>query len=93
MANGKAIDDIASILGKEVDAKKLQGISTSILSQNKLLGDAITNLSNDEKTVLVQYLGLYNIMKTNQQQYQQAINGFLQQSVLGNGQIMLFGLN
>lgn len=82
MSRGEAIGDIASILGKSVDESKIQALATSILTQKKLVADAIANLNADEKMVLVQYLSLYNMMKTNNQQYQQVVGSFLQQSVL-----------
>ncbi len=93
MINGEAVSDVATVLGKDVDITKIRGIASSVLSQKKLNVDVIAPLNEDERTVLVQYLSLYNMMKTNPQQYQQVMISLLQQSVLGNSQIMLFKLN
>lgn len=93
MNNGQAIDDIADIYGKRGDVQKIQSTATSILSQKKLDATQISSLTADEKAILVQYLSLYNLMKSNMGQYQQYVSNLLQQSILGNSQIMLFELN
>lgn len=93
MANGGALSDIADILGKNVDVNKLQGIANNIITQRRVTEDVMKNLSADEKNVLVQYLSLQNLMRSNPQQYQQYVASVLQNSILGSSQIMMFKLN
>ena len=93
MLSGRAVGDIADMLGKDVDQQKIQKMAGVILGGTQIDREAIAALNNDEKTVLVQYLSLYNLMKNNKQQYQQYMNTMLQQSVLGNSQLILFELN
>lgn len=93
MINGEAITDLADMLGKGIDVAKVKATANTILTQKKLAPESMKNLTNDEKTVLVQYLSLYNLMKTNSAQYQQYISSLIQQSVLGNSQLMVFKLN
>lgn len=93
MMNKDGLSDVADILGRSVDVDKIWGVASTILSQKKLNVDVTSALNDDERMVLVQYLSLYNMMKTNVQQYQQVVGSLLQQSVLGNSQVMLFKLN
>lgn len=57
--NGQGIGDIANILGKNIDEEKLLPFVSSFLSGKPV---AVTNLSQDERLVLAQYLGLYNLL-------------------------------
>lgn len=90
MLDGSALSDLADILGKKVDSDKLQALAKNILVQKKLVPEDMDSLSADDRVVLVQYLSMYNLMKSNPQQYQQVLNSVIQQSILGNSQILLF---
>lgn len=90
MVNGEAIQDIADMFGKQIRPEVVFPAASAILAQNKISPDALTGTTRDEKEVLVQYLSLYNMMKTNVAQYQQSASAILQQSILGNSQIIVF---
>ena len=61
------------MFGKDVDTANLQRIARTILVQNKITPELMKDLNEDDKFVLVQYLSLYNLMKSNPQQFQQTI--------------------
>jgi len=54
----------------------------------------IANLTQDERFILAQFLGLYNIVKSgNQQQIQEVVNSILGQSLGGSSQLIILELN
>jgi hypothetical protein len=50
-------------------------------------------LSQDERLILTQYLGLVNLFKSNATQYQEFVNNILGQSLGGGSQLIVFELN
>lgn len=82
MINMKAVEDLATIFGKDVDIAKIQSVSKVVLANNKAAPELLKDLSQDDRSILVQYLTLYNLLKTNNQQYQQYVSNIMQQSVL-----------
>lgn len=79
MGNGLAIGDIADIIGKTIDEQKLLQVAQSVIngSSPSTLTQAIDALTQDERTILVQYLNLYTMLRQDNQQYMQALNQLL----------------
>jgi len=50
-------------------------------------------LSQDERLILTQYMGLVNLLKANNPQYQEFVNSILGQSLGGGSQLIVFELN
>ncbi|MFZ2150417.1 MAG: hypothetical protein WAZ12_04565 [Candidatus Absconditicoccaceae bacterium] len=94
--NGEAIGDIADIMGKQIDENKLLPIAQSYIEKQETPEQTqakIKELNQDERNVLGQYLGLYNILQAgNQEQYGQALNSLLGQSLGGGSQLIVFQL-
>ena len=53
----------------------------------------IETLSQDERLILLQYVGLVNLVKANNPQYQEFVNNILSQSLGGGSQLIVFELN
>jgi len=54
----------------------------------------IENLTQDERFILAQYLGLFNIVKSgDQEQIQGIVNNILGQSLGGSSQLIILELN
>lgn len=79
MGNGLAIGDIADIIGKTIDEQKLLQIAQAVINRSDpaTLTQAIDGLTQDERTILVQYLNLYTMLRQDNQQYTQALNQLL----------------
>lgn len=96
MMNGQAIWDLADIIWKEVDEAKLLSIAQVYIQQKALTEDLqneISKLSQDERSVLSQYLWIYNILQAwNQDQYSQTLNSLLWQSLGWGSQLIVFEL-
>jgi hypothetical protein len=54
---------------------------------------AVEWLSQDERLVLTQYLGLYNLLKAGNPQYAEFLNSIIGQSLGGGSQLIIFELN
>jgi len=96
IANGEAVGDIADVYGKTVDELNILMAAQMIL-EGQWLSQEITKtiewLSQDERIVLVQYLGLVNLIKTNATQYQESLNNIIGQSLGWGSQLIVFELN
>ncbi len=96
IGNGLVIGDIADVYGKIVDENKIFMAAQSVVSQqwaSEQLSATIEKLSQDERLILMQYLGLVNLAKTNSPQYQEFLNSILGQSLWGGSQLIVFELN
>jgi hypothetical protein len=96
ISNGLAIGDIADVYGKIVDEAKIMNVAQAILAQqwaSAELSTTIEGLSQDERLILVQFLGLINLAKSNTTQYQEFVNNILSQSLGGGSQLIVFELN
>lgn len=77
MANGDALEDIADVFGKDIDAMKLKTIAGTLSSAGQL--DALSvaqhtkNLNQDERLILGQYLNLLQLLKSNKAQFDQSV--------------------
>lgn len=94
--NGKVIGDIADVYGKVVDENKIFTVAQSVLAQQETtdtLKATIETLSQDERLILMQYLGVMNLAKSNTTQYQDFLNNIIGQSLGGGSQLIVFELN
>lgn len=91
MANGLAIGDIADIIGKIINEQTVLQVAQAVIngSNPSTLTQAIDALTQDERLVLVQYLNLYTMLRQDNQQYMQALNQLLWQSVGWWSQIII----
>ncbi|UFX83274.1 hypothetical protein [Candidatus Absconditicoccus praedator] len=87
-----AISDIASILGKQVDSQEVASLANSIMEGAHFGIASIENLDYEERNVLTEYLGLIELMETNQHNYSQAIHGLVNRSISGSSQIITLGV-
>jgi hypothetical protein len=93
IANGDAIEDIADIYGKLVDAKKLKTIATQITSwplDASNISKNTTDLSQDERLILSQYIQLSQLLKSNKNQFDQSIANLISQSIWWSSQLIVF---
>ena len=93
--DGQVIGDIADVYGKTVDENKIFSTAQIILAQQWTSPDlekTIEWLSQDERLILMQYLGLVNLLKANNPQYQEYVNNILGQSLGGGSQLIVFEL-
>ena len=84
--NGEVIGDIADVYGKTIDAAKVFTLAQQLLAQQATpdtLKTSIDALSQDERLILTQYMGLVNLLKANNPQYQDFVNSILSQSLGG----------
>ncbi len=97
IANGEVISDIADVYGKTIDASKVFILAQQLLAQQWAAPDALKTsidaLSQDERLILTQYMGLVNLLKANNPQYQDFVNSILSQSLGGWSQLIVFELN
>ena len=94
--NGQVIGDIADVFGKNVDESKVFATAETIIAQwggSEELQTTIETLSQDERLILLQYVGLVNLVKANNPQYQEFVNNILSQSLGGGSQLIVFELN
>lgn len=94
IGNGQAVGDVADVFGKIIDEKKVltavqQVAGNTDPTKTTAIVDALTQ---DERFVLAQYLGLYNLLRQNSPQFQEAVNQILSQSVSGSSQVIIFEL-
>ena len=97
IANGEVIGDIADVYGKTINASKVFTLAQQLLAQQWTAPDelktSIAALSQDERLILTQYMGLINLLKANNPQYQDFVNSILNQSLGGWSQLIVFELN
>lgn len=96
VSDGKAIGDIADVYGKIIDEQKVLTIAQKILAQQNTPDELTKNvelLSQDERLILTQYVGLVNLLKANNPQFQQFVNSIIEQSLGGWSQLIVFELN
>ncbi len=80
--------DLADIVGKDVDVAKLAAVAQKVSDPS--IVSQIKELSQDERYVLVNYLNIVSISKSNPQDYQQQLVNLLQQSIGGGSQLIVF---
>lgn len=97
IGNGKVIGDIADVFGKTIDASKVYTTAQKLIAQQSAapeeLKTVIATLSQDERLILTQYVGLVNLLKANNPQYQEFVNNILSQSLGWGSQLIVFELN
>jgi len=94
--NWEAISDISDIMWKNIDETKLLPIAQAYIEKQgtpEEMQTKVKELNQDERNVLGQYLGLYNILQSgNQEQYWQILNNLLWQSLWWWSQLIVFQL-
>lgn len=93
--NGQAIGDIADVFGKTIDELNLLAVTQQVIAAGNnptKVTPIIDTLTQDERFVLAQYLGLYNLLRQNSPQFQQVLNQILGQSVTWSSQVIIFEL-
>ncbi len=96
VADGQAIGDIADVYGKIVDEDKILITAQKVLESqgaSQELSATIEGLSQDERLILMQYLGVVNLLKSNSPQYQEFLNNLISQSLGWWSQLIVFELN
>ena len=88
---GQGIEEIASILGSDIDVANIYAILPTVLEGN---ATGIAELTQAEKIVLAQYLNLYHgFADTNRQtQANEFLQSLLMTSIGNSSQIMAFEL-
>ncbi len=83
--------DIANILGKQVDEKKLNLLLKEVASGKQ---PNIINLSQDERLILAQYYGILKLLTTPQakEQAESILTQLFQNSLFGSSQLISFEL-
>ncbi|MEI8091070.1 MAG: hypothetical protein WCG98_02205 [bacterium] len=83
VSNGEAIGDIADIYGKTIDEGKILQLAVTLIEgkDTSTAEASIQALTQDERLVLLQYLGLVNLLKAGNTQYQEYVNNLLSQSL------------
>lgn len=93
MLSGEGIGDIANIMGKKVDEKKLFAVFENILKRNP---QGLDQLSQEEKMVFAQYFALFRLMvapsSEMKNQAQLALSKVFQSSLFGSSQIITLEL-
>ncbi len=95
IANGQAVGDIADVFGKIIDEGKVLAATQQALNAQRnpaQLAEVVSGLTQDERFILSQYLGIYNMLRQNSPQFGETINQILSQSVAGSSQIIVFEL-
>jgi hypothetical protein len=86
---GQGIEEIALILGQEVDVNKIAAVIPTFLQGNP---EGISELTQAERTVLIQYLNLYQGFSNNNPQAQEMLQNLLMNSIGSSSQVMAFEL-
>ena len=96
MKTADALGDLADVMGVTIDESKLKNVAIGILGTPKnddaTIQQNISQLTNDERMVLSQYLGAMQAMTSSPTQFQNFIQSLLGQSIGGSSQIMIFEL-
>jgi hypothetical protein len=84
------LEEIASILGSEADLEKVYAVLPQVIKGDP---SGIKELSQAEKTVLIQYLNLYqSFSNNNTTQGQEILQNLLMNSIGSSSQVMAFEL-
>ena len=94
ISDGLAIWDIADVLGKNIDEAKVMNAAKALIN-NSIKDEAglatlVTPLTQDERYILAQYVGIYKMASGDQTQFQQAISSVISQSLGSSSQLMTF---
>lgn len=84
ISNGKVIGDIADVYGKTIDENKVLNAANIVLTQQGATEEVtkyVGELTQDERLILMQYLGLRNVATSNSTQYQEYLNSIIGQSL------------
>lgn len=95
IGNGQGIWDVADVFGKTIDEQKVLDATQKVLATQgnpTQVQGIVDPLTQDERFVLAQYLGLYNLLRQNSPQFQETVNQILWQSVSGSSQVIVFEL-
>lgn len=88
--------DLANVFGKSVSQEKISSLLNKLMQWNITTQDMIsanTEMTDDERFVIWQYLQLVQLQKSgNHEQMQTVLNSILQQSLAGGSQVMTFEL-
>ena len=94
MQNWMGIGDLADVLGKDIDeskvAKAVATLATNTLQDETAFKAFTKDLSQDERYVLTQYVGISRMAQSSPEQFQQAVNNIISQSLGGSSQLMTF---
>lgn len=95
LSDGSAIGDIADVYGKTIDEGKVMQAALMLIQQKDMTQAQalITTLTQDERLILAQYVGLVNLANAQNTQYQEYLNSLMGQSLGGGSQLMVFELN
>jgi hypothetical protein len=86
---GQGVEEIASILGLEIDTQKVYEVIPQVIKGSP---EGVQNLTQAERTVLIQYLNLYQSFSTNNAQGQEILQNLLMNSIGSSSQVMAFEL-
>ncbi|MDR2541769.1 MAG: hypothetical protein LBD11_08800 [Candidatus Peribacteria bacterium] len=90
---GVGFEEIASVYGLEIDTQKVARVAVQVSQKNT---EGIAELTQNERTVLIQYLNLFQAFSSSntqiQNQGQQMLQNILMTSVTNSSQVMLFEL-
>jgi hypothetical protein len=94
LLNGEAVGDIADVYGKTVDETKILDVAVSLIKQTNMdqVQAKIQNLTQDERMILTQYVGLVNLLSAKNPQYQDYVQNLMSQSLGGGSQLVVFEL-
>jgi hypothetical protein len=95
LSNGQAIGDIADIFGKIIDENATLWAVQQVLNaqgNQQQIQEAIAVLTQDERFVAAQYLGLYNLLRQNDPQFSGIFNNIVSQGVAWGSQLIVFEL-
>jgi hypothetical protein len=87
--NGQGLEEIASILGREIDADKMYAILPNITGGN---AREVIHLTQSERAVLAQYINIYMLFTNEHPQASEILQNLLMASIGGSSQIMAFEL-
>jgi len=93
--NGEAVGDIADVYGKIIDEEKVSILAKNFLSKKSnpyQMQQDIETLTQGERLILSQYLGIYNMKQTNSQSFQSMVNQLMQTSLAGSSQLIVMEL-
>lgn len=96
VGDGQAIGDIADVYGKIIDERKVLDAANIIVAKQQTseeMQQVVEQLTQDERMILTQYLGLYNLLNANNPQYSEFLNSIISQSLGGGSQLIVFELH
>ncbi|PID34907.1 MAG: hypothetical protein CR971_00745 [candidate division SR1 bacterium] len=85
-----AIQDLADMFGKKVDANKIVTVVDGFLKKEYTLQQKIEHLTQDERMIAIQFINLYMIGQQNPQQYSQEVSKMISNSLFGSTQVSAF---